>query len=402
MFNGLSAKPWIALAAFVCTLAQAATLDEVVRLALQTYPSIDAARANRDAAQFGVQQARAQHYPSVDVTSQRRVAGTAINVTNPALRLNLYASGAIEAGVERESWRERSLASTELVTREDVAFTAAQAYFRLFRAVILLDTTMKNFDRHKKLVDDFAAIASIDQGRRYDFVQASSRLEQVRLQVADRETEIAAAREGLARYYPDPIEPKSLSLPPPLPEPGSMMSDDAISRHPSVEAARRLLLSAEANVKAARANRAPRVDLQATGGAYGASIVTFTWPAFDLSRSAAEDAAVASLVGARATLQEQERIIRERQQTSVQSWLAALRREGVAQGQIGLAQEVVDVYRAQFQIGRRNLLDLLNAFAELSNSEIALESARVDKSLARYQLEYAVGRLSALVEERRP
>jgi outer membrane protein, adhesin transport system len=181
-----------------------------------------------------------------------------------------------------------------------------------------------------------------------------------------------------------------------------MTGDDAISRHPSVEAARRLVLSAEANVKAARANRAPRVDLQTTAGAYGASVVTFTWPAFDLSRSAAEDAAVASLLGSRANLLEQERIIRERQQTSVQSWIAALRRERVAQGQIGLAQEVVDVYRAQFQIGRRNLLDLLNAFAELSNSEVALESAKVDISLARYQLEYAVGRLSTLVEERRP
>ena len=56
----------------------------------------------------------------------------------------------------------------------------------------------------------------------------------------------------------------------------------------------------------------------------------------------------------------------------------------------------------QFQIGRRNLLDLLNAFAELYSADSALVSARVDRSLARYQMEYAVGRLSKLyVGERR-
>lgn len=381
--------------------AAAATLEAVLRHAQQNYPAIDAARANRESARFSIEQARAGHYPAVDVTGQRRVAGNASNVAQPRLRLNLYASGAIEAGVERESWRERSLAATELVTREDVTFGAAQAWFRLFRAVRTQMALVRNLDRHERLVDDFAAIASIDQGRRYDLIQARSRTEQVRQAVVTGEAEIAAAREALSRFYPGPVEIATLDFPPELPPPGAMMDEAAVALHPQVEAARRQLLSAEANVRAARASRMPRIDLESTAGADSASVVLVTWPAFDLARGAAEDAAAAALVGVRASVQEQELLVRERQQATTQLWLTSQRRETVAQGQIGAATELVEVYRAQFQIGRRNLLDLLNAFAELFSAESALETARVDRLFARYQMEYAVGRLSKLYDDTR-
>lgn len=381
--------------------APAATLEAVLRSALQNYPAIDAARANRESARFSIDQARAGHYPAVDVTGQRRVTGNASNVAQPRLRLNLYASGAIEAGVERESWRERSLAATELVTREDVTFAAAQAWFRLFRAVRAQTALVRNLDRHERLVDDFAAIASIDQGRRYDLIQARSRTEQVRQAVVTGEAEIAAAREALGRFYPGPVEVAKLDFPPELPQPGAMMDEAAVALHPQVEAARRQLLSAEANVRAARASRMPRIDLESTAGADSASVVLVTWPAFDLARGAAEDAAAAALVGVRASVQEQELLVRERQQAATQFWLTSQRRETVAQGQIGAASELVEVYRAQFQIGRRNLLDLLNAFAELFSAESSLETARVDRLFARYQMEYAVGRLSKLYDDTR-
>lgn len=376
--------------------AAAVTLEAVLRNAQQTYPSIETARANRESAHFGMEQARAGHYPTVDINGQRKIAGSALDLAQPTLRLNLYASGAIEAGVERESWREQSLAATVAVTREDVAFGAAQAWFRLLRAVRLQAATIAHLDRHLKLTDDFAAIASIDQGRRYDLIQARSRLEQVRQLAVAGDAEIAAARAALARFYPGTVKPEEMDYPPDLPGSIGMSEDADVSLHPAVEAARRALLSAEANVRATRAARMPRLDLQSTGGRDSASIVYLSFPAFDMARGAAEDSAAASLIGARASVQEQELLVRERQQTSLQVWIAAQNRETVAKGQISAASELVEVYRAQFQIGRRNLLDLLNAFAELYSAESALVAARVDRSLSRYQMEYAVGRLSKL------
>jgi outer membrane protein TolC len=85
----------------------------------------------------------------------------------------------------------------------------------------------------------------------------------------------------------------------------------------------------------------------------------------------------------------------------MREWEAAGRREAIARGQIAVAQEVVEVYRAQFQIGRRNLLDLLNAYAELANAELAFEAAGVDREIARHQIESAIGRLAAHYEQKR-
>ena len=380
----------------------AATLEEVVRVALNSYPAIEVARANTESARFLVDQAKAAHFPTVDLASQRRISGTANSLTQPRLRLNLYASGAIEAGVERESWREQSLFSTEAVTREEVAFGAGQAWFRLLRANGQAEAVRKNLARHQALVDDFAAITAIDAGRRFDLIQARSRTEQVRQTQAGAETEISAAREALARFFPNPIRLESLTIPPALSEDASLASEDIVVRHPSVEASRRSLLAAEAAVRAARANRGPRVDLEATGGRDNASVIFLSWPAFDLSRSAAEGSALASLVGARASIEEQERLIRERQRSSIQEFASAQRREAVARNQIDLGRELVDIYKAQFQIGRRNLLDLLTAFNELFIAESAFEGATVDKSLSRYRMEYAAGRFARLFDERKP
>ncbi|MCO5101789.1 MAG: TolC family protein [Burkholderiaceae bacterium] len=383
-------------------VAPAATLAEVVRNALDTYPAIVLAASNRNVAQYDIARARSQHYPTIDVLGTRRLAGAARNLAQPRLRMNVWASGAIDASIERETWRESSLAARELETREDVAFDATQAYLRLLRGYRVLDALMRNLERHRALVADFEAIASIDVGRRYDLVQARTRLEQVHLRIADQEAEIASARETLVRFYPQPIPRDELSLPAllPLPPAGTMLA--APEDHPSIEAAEREAKAAEAATRVARGERGPRVDVESTVGKENATQLIVSWPAFDLGLTAAEQASQASLVGARARVAEEKRVIAEQQRSSLQDFLAAQRREQVSGGQIGLAEELVDVYREQFRVGRRPLLDLLNAFAELSNAEVTFESARVDKALARYRMEYALGRLAGHFERGTP
>jgi len=382
--------------------ASAASLADVVRSALASYPAIAAAQANREVARFDADRARALHYPTVDLLGTRRLAGTARNLAQPRVRVNVWASGGIEATVERETLRESALASREIETREDVAFEAAQAYLRLLRGVRTLEATRRNLERHEALVKDFEAIASIDVGRRYDLVQALTRLEQVRLQMSEREAEIGVARESLARFYAPPIAADELSLPMPPPAPAAARAQASLAEHPSVLAAQREVQVAEADIRVTRADRMPRLDVESTLGSENATQLVVSWPAFDLARGAAEQGAQASLVGARARLAEEQRVIEERHRTALQDYEAAARRESVSHGQIGLAEELVGVYREQFRIGRRNLLDLLNAFNELSSAELTFEAARVDKVLARYRMEYATGRLASLFDRKSP
>lgn len=374
---------------------RAQSLDEVVRAAIADYPAIAAASAQRAAAESAVRQAQALHYPTVDMLGIGRVAGTAISAARPRARLNLYASGGIEAQIDRETWRERSASSRELQTREDVAFQAASAYLQTLRSVRLRDAALRSRSRHEQLVADFAAIAEIDRGRRYDLIQARTRAEQVNLQVADQESAIASARESLAQYFRGPIDPEALRLPDLGAAPAEPMAEPAvIAEHPAVQAAQRQVQSAEADTRVTRASRLPRLDLESTVGKDSATYLSFSWPAFDLASEAAQEASIANLAAARANASEQERIVAARLRSAWQDWVAAQRRARISSGQIQLAEELVQTYREQFRIGRRNLLDLLNAFNELALAEAANAGATVDATAARLRIEYAAGHLS--------
>jgi outer membrane protein, adhesin transport system len=373
-------------------------LEEVVRAALRNYPAIVAAQYNRLSAQYDTERTRAQHFPSVDLQSGRRISGLAVDLTQPHMRVNLWAFGGIEAQVERDSWRERSLASQEAVTRDVVAYEVAGAWIRVLRAIRLIDALDRNLKRHQGLVDDFAEIARIDPGRRADLVQARSRFEQVRLAIAAEQAELRSAKQTLARFYPERFEEASVSFPPAPPEPRDIGTPAVVATHPAVQAAQRSVFSAESNVKAAKAARLPRVDVDAYAGKQSQSLLTVSFPGFDLGLAAAEKSAVAALSSARATLQEQERIVTESQRIALSDLASAQQRLDVAQGQVRISSDLVENYRAQFQIGRRNLLDLLNAFVELSAAEQALETARVDEVLARVEIDYSMGRLAARFE----
>lgn len=377
--------------------AAAVPLAEMVNHAIVNYPAIAIARSARNVAKFGIQQARSKHYPTVSVAGARKLDGDVTGSLGPRLNLNLYASGAIDAEIDREKWREKSLASEQIERREDVAFAVVQAYFRLLGSVRLRDTTQRSLDRHLDLVSDFREIARLDKGRRFDLIQAQARAEQVRFQLAERTTEIALATEGLTRYYPLPFDPERLPMPLSLNGPESI--NDArqfaiANQHPTVLAAERQLLAARANLRVARGNRGPRVDVESQTGGNRFSQLTLSWPAFDLAAAAAQDSADAALIGAQAEVDEQRTIVLETQRTALASWRTANEREVIATNQIAIAEKLVEVYREQFGIGRRNLLDLLNAYSELANAEAAAVISQTDAGLARHQIEYAAGRLS--------
>ncbi len=385
--------------------AAAASLRDMVTHALSNYPTLTIAQANRSIAALDIERARSKHYPVVDIAGNRALDGRISNSIGPRARLNLYASGAIDAEIERERWREQSLASVQDERREEIAYAVVQAYFRVIAAVRLRDAARRSLDRHLALVDDFREIARIDQGRRFDLVQARARAEQVRFQLAERDTELALAREVLARYYPEAFDPEDLVMPDDMMAPAASTPAavaQMAEQHPRVEAAQHSLMSAQANIRVAKGNLGPRVDVEAQTGGNRYSQLTLSWPAFDLAASAARDSADAALLGARASLAEEERLVAEGQRAALAAWRTANERQRIARGQISIAEQLVDVYREQFGIGRRNLLDLLNAYTELANAEAGVETSTVQAALARHEIEYAAGRLSDFFLERRP
>jgi adhesin transport system outer membrane protein len=394
----LGAAVAVAVSAAAPDAARAAALDVVVRSALADFPAIRAAQANRSVGEFRIDEARARHLPVFDIGAAGRVGGSAVTTPLPRARVNLWAGGAIDAAVERESQRATSLERREAVTRDDVAFAAAQAYLRMLRAWWLVGVSEANLGRHRQLVANFEEIVRVDAGRRFDLVQAQARMQGVRGTLEDRLAELGSARQALARYYPPPLEPTALGLPAIDAMPPADRAALSIDDHPSVAAARSDVLAAEANARTLRLQRGPRLDLEAVGGRDPASQVVLSWPAFDATLSAAEQGAVAAQMGAEATLQDVSLAIQELRRQAEQDFLSAGRRIEQARRQTELATELVTIYFEQFRVGRRNLLDLLSAYAELSNGETNLAGSQVDQVLARYRIAYTTGRFAPLFD----
>ena len=397
----------LALAGLLCLVAapatvtaQAVALDSVVRRAIADFPAIRAAQANRSAAEYRVDEARARHLPTFDLGAAARVSGAAVSTPLPRARVNLYAGGSIDSAVDREMQRALALESREVATRDDVAFGATQTYLRMLRAWRLVRVSETNLARHQQLVADFEQIARIDVGRRFDLVQAQARAQAVRGVLEDRLAELGSARQALARFFPEPPEPSALRLPAVAdlpPEPVPAIGDQT---HPAVVAARREVSAAQANARTLRLQRRPRLDFETTGGREPLSQVVLSWPAFDATLTAAEQGAVAAQLGAEATLQDVELTIAEARRQADQDLLSANRRLVQTRTQISLASELVGIYYEQFKVGRRALLDLLTAYAELSNAEAAYAAAEVDRALARYRVAYTTEPFAARFEDR--
>jgi adhesin transport system outer membrane protein len=390
---------WAGAALCLAAPARAVPIDEVVRGAVADFPSIRAAQANRSAAEFRVEGARAGHLPTFDVGGVGRVSGSTNYTTAlPRARVNLFAGGAIEASVDREAQRAAALESRELGTRDDVAFAAVQAYLRTLRAWRLVRLAEANLDRHQRLAEDFEEIVRFDSGRRFDLVQAQARAQLVRGTLEDRLGELGLARETLARYHRRPLEPSALSLPAVADLPVEPAPPIGAQEHPAVEAARREVAAAEANARALAYQRRPRLDLEAIGGHEPLSQVVLSWPAFDASLTAAERGAVAQRLSAEATLADVELSLAEQRRAADVDFAAATRRIAQSTRQASLTAELVGIYYEQFRVGRRNLLDLLTAYAELANAESTLVAAQVDRALARYRIAYTTARFASRFE----
>jgi outer membrane protein len=82
--------------------------------------------------------------------------------------------------------------------------------------------------------------------------------------------------------------------------------------------------------------------------------------------------------------------------TSAWSFLAAAR-EGIAsaKAQVSAAAEALEGVRQEYLVGSRSTIDVLNAEQEVINARINLVIAEHDQVLASYELQAAIGKLSA-------
>ena len=415
------------LASSACVGAHAQAFREVVQNALANYPALQAARAKTEAARADIDRARAAHMPQIaygythsKYSNTALPASTKQNMNTPSVKLNLWAGGRIEADAERSEALLASSEQLEAVSRDDVAQQAAEAYINWARSLDMYALARNNVVSLNTTLDDIRKIVVVDTGRRIDYDQAKVRLDNATLTQLQRQTELAQARQRLSRFWPGalPVQPVGLSealadtrMLGQMPEGMAQVVDQINDDLPNIAQQKAQVVAAAAAVEMAKGQYWPSVDLSSTRQMNQVPSTLFLGPTtykedtltqVQLSMplynggatSAAVSAAVNQLSAAQSTLDEVRLVVREKAVFAYEDWLNAKARaaQGVAQSRMG--EQVVEGYRQQFRLARRQLLDLLNIQAESFGYQSAAMTAFYDEQVARVRLLAVMGDLA--------
>ena len=394
----------------------AQSLTEVVQRALQDYPALSAAQARADAARADIARARSQHYPQIGLaaTSSHYSSGSGGNTSalSPTARLNLWSGGRIEAEARRAEALTRAAGHAQAATLDEVALLATEAYLNWAKTADLYQLAVRNVYAHQETLNDIQKISKVDTGRRIDYQQALVRMENANLALQQRKADMLQAIERVRRFWPGDMEGRPQPLESELGPTGvlgqvpSSLSQALASvddRVPSVARALADVEAAQHAVSQAKGLRWPTVDVTTSRVNDPSSPLRQTMltqlqvnmPVYNGGQAGAQiEAAAGQLRAAQAAVDEARLLAREKLALAFQEWQGARSRTGVGSSQSEVGDQVVEGYRAQFRVGRRSLLDLLNIQADAFNYRSAARAAFHDERIARARMLAAMGVLA--------
>jgi adhesin transport system outer membrane protein len=375
-------------------------LERTVAKALAISPDVREATSRWQASQFDIDEARGQRWPQVQVgaatpsatfgpgtNDSARYAIGNVQVTTP-----VYDWGRISRTVESRTETANAAQEQMLQVRQQVAYDTVNGLVELRRNQQALAISDAYVARMTELVDMLAEIVKVDRGRDSELVQARGR----RLQaLASRDLVVARLREvqiSLAKLVGEEVRlPAQLSWNAPVLDVQEALA--AAPDHPSLRQARAEAKAADLYAQSVHASRLPQlnwvVSKTTQQDAYGnvqpwATGLSVQWTAFQGgSGQAAERAAFGRAQASQDKAMAATRDLEYRLRTSAQQRDAAL---GRAQEYTPLIQDSDRVRKIFFEqwyhLGRRTLLDVLIAEAELYNNQIAQVNSRYDAEAA--------------------
>ena len=405
------------------TPAFAVDLREAVQSALQTNPEIRQAVSNRAATQEELQQGKGLWYPRVSVETSagirdlrnptRRSLGIANNVLWPVegdliVDQLVYDSGGREAEIRRQAARSDAAAARVQERSEYVALNTARTYIDYLLQQRLVAIAQDNVTFHERLAGDLREGVAKGSISIADQQQAEERLQAARAKVTEAREDLDTAAITFRTLTGLPID--TVSMPPDLSQcmPATLEEAEAAARNenPRVREAMADLATAREEVTAAKADMGPKFSIE--GRARGGhdidgfegkttdlqALAVMRWTLFNggiKEANVREQQERANEVHGR--LFERTRAAEEdvRSAWSRLQNQTALASELETQGRI--SDDLLLSYREQFNIGRRSLLDVLDAQNSRYNVQQQVETARLARLYAQYRVLASENRL---------
>ena len=405
------------------TPALAVDLREAVQAALNSNPEIRQAVANKAATQAERRQAEGLWLPRISVEASagirelrnptRRSLGIANQRLEPVEGILiadqlLFDMGERSAEIRRQASRTDAAAARVEERSEFIALNVSRAYIDYLLQQRLVAIASDNATFHERLAGDLREGVTRGSISVADQQQAEERLQSARARVTEAREDLDTAAIQFQTLSGVPID--SVNMPPDLSAamPASLTEAEALARdnNPRVQEAIADLSSAREVTRIAQAQLGPRFNLEGTAR-YGDDIdgfqgktrdlgarVVMRWRVFDGGTNTAnvrEQKARADESHAR--LFEMTRRAEEDTRTAWSRLTNQSRLVSELEIQSKVSDDLLLSYREQFNVGRRSLLDVLDAQNTRYNVQAQAETARLAKLYAQYRVLAASNKL---------
>jgi adhesin transport system outer membrane protein len=390
-------------------------------MTLQRHPELLQIEAQSRGAESQAKEAQAQRAPKVVLSGHAGFERQKINAASLAnnyeptqaqarLTMPLLDHG-LSAQIEQRRYASIGADWKLVDKREDLMLRTLEAYAEMVRAQRLLKLSQANLAMHRDYVQQVKAIAKLDLGRAADLPAALgrvalaeavntnrlARLEQVRLEFQ--------SLTGLSRVQDMPDLDRFAP---------ALTLDDAyqaaLKASPALQMARADIESARQAVLLAKSPYRPRLNLDASaktgrdwGGLKGqqSDLYVGIQAEWILAAGGAQGHAVqAASEGEAATRYAFEKTRDELQLRVSTAWFDFLSHSqslGSYTDYVKHAEAMVDASRKQFKIGRRSLLDVLNAENELFTARSNQLTSELDQIKSAWRLVGLQGQLAVVL-----
>ena len=404
------------------------SMQQAIEAAIMSNPEIMQAQYNTEAIQFEREQAQSLYYPRVDVEASagirrlenntRRNLGIANDELYPleaqaTVDWTLFDFGRRRGELLRQAARVDG-ASLRVVERSEfIALQTARQYLDVLLQQRVVAASEDNRAFHEALVNDLSQGVEQESISVADLQQAEERLQSAVVREEEAKEALEVAQNSLRRLSGLTIY--SASLPPDLasslPPSREMAIGMARTDNPLVREAQADVDAAHGLVLNAKGEFYPTVGVDVRGR-IGEDIDGFSgetndvqarvymrWNIFNGGRTRAQyQEMVHRASQARYRLHE---MTRRAEEDAANSWTALEAQQNIGRAlarQSEVADDLLLSYRSQFNVGRRSLLDVLDAQNARYNTIVRLETSRFSQLFAQYQILAATNRFLSAIE----
>ena len=404
----------------------AVTMDEMVQETLNKNPNMQKDIANYRAVKYDLDKAKSGWKPTVDFkadvgfehTEKDYATNKGLDSKDDLVRNsqsivateNLFGGFATESEINEQKSRIVSARFDSMQNANALALRASEVYIEVLRQKALLDLFEENVNSHERIYGLIREKTEAGSGRRSDVEQSEGRLALAYSNYIAQVNNYQDAIVSFERVYGKALTATALEEPlaPSLPaDTYDGLWTIAQKYNPTLQLERANIKVQQSRYEKDKGNYYPTIDAELAAGrdqnvqGYEGTNLNARGMLklyYNLYRGGSDEAVrlqnLEYITVQKEGFNEQQRAIREKLKLA---WLAhqiTFRQIRCIRMHVEFARKTAESYAQEYQLGRRSIVDLLNAELEHNDARKQLRNAESDVLFARFRILEAIGLLN--------